>query len=203
MQPQRRFLVLIVEDEALVGDVIQNELEKAGHEVVGRAADGRQAVELTQALRPDIVLMDIVIPEIDGMKATQMIQESCPTPVVLLSAHEHPALVTQASLVGAGAYLVKPSSATELNRAMTLAAARFSDLMALRRLNAELQEALVKIKTLEGILPICASCKKIRDDEGRWHQVEVYIRDRSGAEFSHGICPDCLKKFYADLPRKK
>jgi AmiR/NasT family two-component response regulator len=210
MQPQMRFRVLIVEDEALVSDVIQNELEKSGHEVVGRAADGRLAVELAQSLRPDVVLMDIAMPEIDGLKATLMIQEECPTPVVLLSAHDHQALVTQASLVGAGAYLIKPSGAAELTRAMTIAVARFSDLMELRRLNAdlqklnkELQDALVEIKTLKGILPICATCKKIRDDEGYWHQVEVYVRDHSDAVFSHGICPDCLKEFYPDFVRKK
>jgi two-component system, response regulator PdtaR len=203
MQSQQQFTVLIVEDEALVGDVIQNELEKGGHRVVGRAMDGNQGVELTRSLRPDIVLMDIALPEFDGLEATRLIQECCPTPVVLLSAHDHPDLVLQAGRVGAGAYLVKPPGAMELSRAMTIAAARFADLMELRRLNAELQEALAKIKTLEGILPICATCKKIRDEKGAWHQVEVYVRDHSAVEFSHGICPDCLKKHYPDFAPKK
>ncbi len=63
---------------------------------------------------------------------------------------------------------------------------------------AELKEALANIKTLKGLIPICASCKKIRTDEGFWQQVEVYIRDHSAAEFSHGICPDCMKKFYSE-----
>ncbi len=67
------------------------------------------------------------------------------------------------------------------------------------RLILKLQEALDKIKTLRGLLPICASCKKIRDDQGYWHQVEIYIRDHSEAEFSHGLCPDCLKKLYPDF----
>lgn len=56
-----------------------------------------------------------------------------------------------------------------------------------------------KLKYLEGFLPICASCKKIRDDEGNWQQMEAYIRDRSEAEFSHGICPQCARKLYPDL----
>jgi PAS domain S-box-containing protein len=64
---------------------------------------------------------------------------------------------------------------------------------------AELQEALDKVKTLSGLLPICSSCKKIRDDQGYWQQVEVYIQDHSDAEFSHGICPDCARKLYPDL----
>jgi PAS domain S-box-containing protein len=64
------------------------------------------------------------------------------------------------------------------------------------RLIAELKEALANIKTLKGLIPICASCKKIRTDEGFWQQVDVYIRDHSEVEFSHGLCPDCLKKLY-------
>lgn len=60
----------------------------------------------------------------------------------------------------------------------------------------ELKDALVKVKTLSGMLPICSSCKKIRNDKGYWEQVETYIRHRSDAEFSHGICPDCVKKVY-------
>ena len=62
----------------------------------------------------------------------------------------------------------------------------------------DLQEALSQVKTLSGFIPICASCKKIRDDKGYWEQVEVYIRDHSEAEFSHGICPECFKKLYPD-----
>ena len=67
------------------------------------------------------------------------------------------------------------------------------------KLIRELQDALTNIKTLRGLLPICSNCKKIRDDKGYWNQIESYIRDHSGAEFSHGICPECLKKLYPDL----
>ena len=63
----------------------------------------------------------------------------------------------------------------------------------------ELQEALANIKTLRGLLPICSHCKKIRDDKGYWNQIESYIRDHSGAEFTHGMCPECMKKLYPDL----
>jgi PAS domain S-box-containing protein len=71
------------------------------------------------------------------------------------------------------------------------------------RLIQELQEALSKIKTLSGFLPICSSCKKIRDDQGYWQQIESYIRDHSEAEFSHGICPDCAKKLYPTYIKPK
>lgn len=68
------------------------------------------------------------------------------------------------------------------------------------RLIGELQAALTQVKTLHGLLPICASCKKIRDDQGYWTQVEVYVMDHSNAEFTHGICPDCLQQYRARLP---
>lgn len=67
------------------------------------------------------------------------------------------------------------------------------------RLITELQEALAKIKTLRGLIPICASCKKVRDDRGYWQQVEVYIRDHSEAEFSHGLCPECAQRLYPEF----
>ena len=67
----------------------------------------------------------------------------------------------------------------------------------------ELQQALNEVKTLSGILPICASCKKIRDDKGYWSQVEVYIRDNSDAQLSHGICPECNERLYGDLLRRE
>jgi CheY-like chemotaxis protein len=70
------------------------------------------------------------------------------------------------------------------------------------KLIRELQQALAEVKTLSGLLPICASCKKIRDDKGYWNQIEVYIRDHSQAEFSHGLCPDCAKKLYDEYFKK-
>ncbi len=64
------------------------------------------------------------------------------------------------------------------------------------RLIRELQDALAKVKTLSGLLPICANCKRVRNDEGYWQRVETFIRERSDIEFTHGICPECLRKLY-------
>jgi PAS domain S-box-containing protein len=71
------------------------------------------------------------------------------------------------------------------------------------RLIRELQDTLAKVKQLSGMLPICSSCKQIRNDKGYWSQVEVYIRDNSEAEFTHGICPECMKKLYPDFADNK
>jgi hypothetical protein len=73
----------------------------------------------------------------------------------------------------------------------------------LHKKNEALQNALNEIKTLKGILPICASCKKIRDDKGYWNQIESYIREHTEAEFSHGICPECVKILYPELYEDK
>ena len=72
-----------------------------------------------------------------------------------------------------------------------------------KSISEEKEAALAKIKVLSGMLPICASCKKIRDDKGYWNQMEAYIRDHSEAEFTHGICPDCAKRLYPELHANK
>jgi hypothetical protein len=69
----------------------------------------------------------------------------------------------------------------------------------LELVNKKLQLAFSEVKVLSGLLPICTSCKKIRDDKGYWNQIESFIRDRSEVEFSHGVCPDCAKKLYPDM----
>lgn len=206
MDLQKDLHVLIAEDEPLVSEMIKGLLKQLKYTVVGQARTGQQAITLTQTLEPDVVLMDIQMPDMDGLEATLRIYELCPTPVVILTAYDSPELILQASEVGVGAYLLKPPKAREVERAIIIAMARFGDLMSLRYLNmelatrnTELQEALKHVKMLSGMLPICSHCKKIRDDEGYWQQVEVYIHHHSEAEFSHGICPECMKNFYSDF----
>ncbi|OGW23939.1 MAG: hypothetical protein A2X55_07420 [Nitrospirae bacterium GWB2_47_37] len=98
------------------------------------------------------------------------------------------------------------------NRLLSLYAIWVTAILSLQRKKAEgerekviddLREANSKIKILSGLLPICASCKKIRDDKGYWNRIETYIHDHSEAEFSHGICPDCAKKLYPEYYKEK
>ena len=70
------------------------------------------------------------------------------------------------------------------------------------KVNSDLKQALDNIKTLKGLLPICAYCKKIRDDSGYWQQMETYVRDHTNADFSHGICPECMKKYFPKIKSK-
>lgn len=94
----------------------------------------------------------------------------------------------------------RTSELTRVNKELQVEIAEHKKTEAEReRLISELQEALKNVKQLTGLLPICANCKKIRDDTGYWHQVEVYVRDHSEAEFSHGMCPNCMKVFYPEF----
>ena len=199
MSNQQDVRALIAEDNFLIGEMIKGLLEEIGYTVVGEAADGLEAVEMTQSLQPDVVLMEMKMPEMDGLEAARLIFERCPTPVVVLITYETPELVEGASAAGVGAYLDKPPTAREMERAITIAMARFDDLMEMRRLNSELQDALAQVKTLSGLLPICSSCKKIRDDEGYWNQLETYFQECSEAVSSHGLCPECVKKLSPEI----
>lgn len=210
MNDNETIRVLVAEDDFLVKAEVVRILSTKSYEIVGLASSGREALEMTASLKPDVILMDIKMPELNGLEATRQIQEKWPTPVVILTAHESRDLVNEASKVGAGAYLTKPLRPEELERALTIAMARHDDLMQLRSLNhtletknSELASALAEIKTLRDILPICSFCKKIRDDQGYWNQVEQYISDHTGTKFSHGICDDCMAEHYPEFGKSK
>ena len=199
MNIKDKIRVLVAEDNRVVSELIKHSLHKIGFEMVGLAITGIEAVDMTASLRPDVVLMDIEMPELDGLEATRQIQTRQPTPVVFLTAHEGEDLIEKASEVGASAYLTKPPQVKELERAIIMALARHDDLMECWRLNRELERALKEIKTLQCILPICSSCKKIRDDKGYWNQIEAYLRQHSDLSFTHSICPECAARLYPDF----
>ncbi len=102
--------------------------------------------------------------------------------------------------LGAQDYLIKGEvTASLLSRAIRYAIQHKQIEGEKAQLILQLQAALSKVKLLSGLLPICSSCKKIRDDKGYWNQIESYIHEHSEAEFSHGICPECMKKLYPDV----
>jgi CheY-like chemotaxis protein len=204
MKIRDQIRVLVAEDNQLVAEMISQSLAKIGYEMVGLASTGTEAVSMTRSLCPDVVLMDIEMPELDGLEATRQIQQRQPTAVVVLTSHEGEELIDKASEVGASAYLTKPPKLKEIERAIIMALARHGDLMECWRLNRELEKALKEIKELQGILPICSACKKIRDDKGYWKQLEAYFREHSEIGFTHSICPDCADRLYPDFnPYKK
>ncbi|MCD6398272.1 MAG: response regulator, partial [Spirochaetaceae bacterium] len=133
--------ILIAEDDFLVSEMIEGELINAGYNVVGKAANGNIALELTQTLKPDLILMDMRMPELSGLEASKKIMKICPTPVIILTAYENRDMIIDAGEAGVGAYLNKPLDPLELERAIIISRARFKDIMNLREKNDKLKEA--------------------------------------------------------------
>jgi len=210
MSESKAIRVLVAEDDYLVGEEIARTLKQVDCEVAGEAADGAEAVEKVLELRPDVVLMDIKMPRESGLKATRRIQETCPTPIVVLSAYESNDLVEEATEAGVSAYLTKPPAPGELSRAIRLAKARHEELIEYRRrLNEsesrveELEMQAADAKGLDGFITICAQCLKVRVEEGVWQRLDWYVREHTNAEISHGLCPPCAAEAGIYLQRPK
>ncbi|MGI9117733.1 MAG: ANTAR domain-containing response regulator [Gaiellales bacterium] len=141
--------VLIAEDETIIRLDVRTLLERAGHDVVAEARDGEEAVALAAEHEPDLVIMDVRMPHLDGIEAARAITDRRPVPIVMLTAYAEQDLVTRASEAGAFAYLVKPFREVDLLPAIDTARARFDELAALRDEAADLAEALASRKAVE------------------------------------------------------
>ena len=141
--------ILIAEDETIIRLDVRTLLEKAGHEVVAEARDGQEAVALAEEHDPELIVMDVRMPHLDGIEAARQITDRKPVPIVMLTAYAEQDLVTRASEAGAFAYLVKPFREVDLLPALDTARARFEELSALRDEAADLAEALASRKAVE------------------------------------------------------
>lgn len=141
--------VLIAEDETIIRLDVRTLLEKAGHEVVAEARDGEEAVGLAAEHDPELIVMDVRMPHMDGIEAARLITDRRPVPIVMLTAYAEQDLVTRAADAGAFAYLVKPFREVDLLPAIDTARARFDELAALRDEAADLAEALASRKAVE------------------------------------------------------
>lgn len=317
--------ILVVEDERIIAKDIADTLRDLGHEVVGIASNGVDAIRMASELMPDLALMDIMLQgDMDGIEVASRIKSEFNIPVVYLTAYADDRILERAKLSGPLGYLIKPFQRSELRITIEMALYKYElDEMLMEsreqfralletagaipweidvasgiftyigpqavrtmgygveqwenisfwaslvmpedrhraisallevgttkvgrdieyrmitkdartiwvrhivnfvpkgegvlrgfmfditdrkeieiereRLIGELQGAIARIKTLSGLVPICAWCKKIRDDKGYWSQVEEYIQKHSEAEFTHGMCPDCQKKMEVEL----
>lgn len=145
----RRLKVLAVEDEGLVAAGLTTMLEILGHQVVGLATDGREAVESAAMLEPDLILMDIRIPIMDGIETARAILGQKPIPIVLLTGHSDEDLARRAGEAGVMGYLLKPVHGNQLRSTIEVALARFEELHALRQEVRDLEEALETRKVVE------------------------------------------------------
>ncbi len=238
--------ILVVEDSATQALQLRSLLEENGYEVVV-ANNGAAAVSCMDEWVPDLVISDVVMPELDGYELCRKIKGDDAlkdVPVLLLTQLAEPEDIVKGLESGADNFVTKPYDPklllsriqyilvnhsirthprTEMGIEIFFAGKRhfinsdriqILDLLfstyeislrqkrELERVNKELKDALDTIDTLHGILPICAHCKKIRNDEGAWTRIEEYIGKHSDVQFSHGICPECLSRFYPELQNK-
>jgi len=152
--------VLIVDDDVLICEMIQSILEELDYVVLGRAANGTQAIEKTLSLQPDVILLDLEMPGMDGIEAAHHIASKCPTPVVALTAYDSDELVARASEAGIGAYLLKPPNFQEIDHAIKITLARYRDMIELRELNAKLQAEIVGRRRAEATADRLAALNK-------------------------------------------
>lgn len=260
--------ILIVEDSLTQIKLLRSILEKGGY-IVDSATNGIKAMEGVHQKRPDLIITDIIMPEMDGFALCTALKgdpELKHIPVLLLTSLSDPQDVIKGLQAGADNFLTKPYEDTFLlsriryifaNQGLRKKRTSDSEIeimfadqkysinsdktqiidlllstyenaiqknnelhkthndlveahhrleqqnIELEKLNHNLQVALAEVKTLSGLLPICANCKKIRDDHGYWNQIEAYMSKRTDVQFTHGICPECAKKFLDDAMSKR
>jgi len=204
--------ILIVDDSSDQRALLSSILDKAGHTDILCADSAKSAWRLLDPGAPgtdrrvDLVLMDVLMPEQDGVEACRQIKTCADlrdVPVIMVTADNDLSNLRAAFAAGANDYINKPVQSVELLARVSSALAlkqetdrRKAHELELQRSNEELQRALREVKVLRGLIPICASCKKIRNDGGFWQQLEEYLSQHSEAEFSHGLCLPCIKRLY-------
>lgn len=204
--------ILIVDDSPDQQALLRSILDKAGHGDVLSADSAKSASTLLNldgeatSQKIDLILMDILMPEQDGVETCRQIKRCAhlqDVPVIMVTAKNDLSNLKEAFAAGAMDYISKPVNSVELLARVSSALLLKQEMdrrknreLELRRSNDELQKALKEVKVLRGLIPICASCKKVRNDGGFWQQLEEYLGEHSEAEFSHGLCQPCIKKLY-------
>jgi len=189
--------VLIAEDDVVSRRMLQVFLLRWGYQVE-MATDGAEAWRaLENGDPPRLAIIDWMMPVIDGIEICRRVREAgrpLPAYIILLTARGGNEDIVRGLNAGADDYITKPFNREEL-RARVSVGVRILELQtALAVRVSELEGAMAGVKQLQGLLPICCYCKKIRDDQNYWQQVEGYISKHSEAQFSHGVCPDCFEK---------
>lgn len=194
--------ILIADDDPVSRRLLRRRLEAWGYEV-DACLNGDDALEALLAnTAPPLAILDWMMPGADGPTICRQVRESVPAAtryLILLTGRSDRSALVEGLNSGADDYVTKPFDQEEL-RARVAIGRRIVELQGtLAERVAELEAAGAQIRDLSGLLPICAYCKKVRDDNDYWSRVESYLEARSEVRFSHGICPDCLEQAAADL----
>jgi CheY-like chemotaxis protein len=189
--------LLVADDDPISRELLRCTLTQWGYDLAV-CVDGDQAwQELSGPDAPTVAILDWMMPGMDGLELCRRLRNTPTWPsiyLILLTANNRPDQIAAGLEAGADDYIVKPFHHEEL-RARIRAGIRIVELhQALQERVRQLEAALSNVKQLQGLLPICSYCKKIRNDSNYWEQVESYISGHTDAQFSHGICPACLAK---------
>ena len=170
---QKKLNIVIADNESLIRLDLREMLEEAGHTVVGEAINGRKAVELTRKYQPDLVLMDIKMPDMDGITASRKIADEQLAPVLLLTAYSQPEIVAKANDAGVLGYLVKPVREENLFPAIEVALARWRDMQGLAEELAGLKDSLETRKTLDRAKGIIMAAHHLTEQEA-YRRIQRY-----------------------------
>ncbi len=194
--------VLIADDEPVSQQLARAALAAPGREIAC-VPDGAAAWTAIQArTAPMLVILDRSMPCIDGLDLCRRIRHAGSYPpvyIVMVTAASDPGDVADGLEAGADDYVAKPFDVAELRARANVGLRMLALQESLARRVSELEAALASVKQLRGLLPMCSYCKKIRVDDTYWQKLETYLAERSEAQFSHGICPDCYPDVLKEL----
>jgi DNA-binding response OmpR family regulator len=190
--------VLIVDDEPIVRRLLETSLTSWGYEVIAAGGGEEAWTILKEDAAPSLAILDWTMPGMDGLelcKQVRALRKPTKPYLIFVTANARSQDIVTGLEAGGDDYIIKPFNRDEL-RARVRVGVRMLELQAtLADRVRELEDALTRVKQLQGLLPICSYCKKVRDDRNYWQQVETYIEGHSDAQFTHGICPDCREKY--------
>jgi CheY-like chemotaxis protein len=189
--------MLIAEDNPATLLYLHSTLSEWGFDVL-TACDGTQAWQKLQYNgSPKLVLLDWKMPGMDGIEVCRRLRQADqaePAYVILLTSKVAKEDIVAGLAAGANDYITKPFDPSELQARLRVGARMVELQQSLAERVRELESALQRVQQLQGLLPICAYCKKIRDDHNYWQQVEAYISAHAQVQFSHSVCPECFER---------
>lgn len=190
--------ILIAEDDATSQRLLSAILKSARYKTI-LVDNGVDALKELQQGKASLAILDLMMPGMDGLEVVRRIRR-VPPPIppylIMLSTRSQKSDVVLGLDAGANDYVGKPFDEDELRARVAVGRRMIEMRLTLANNLQELAEAIDQVRTLRGILPICANCKNIRDDQGYWSNVETYLKQHTKAEFSHAVCPNCMNKLY-------
>ena len=196
--------ILIIDDDIALQNTFIKALKNEDYELLF-ADNGKIGLDLVVKEKPILIFLDLLMPVMNGFQFLEKIkpQPDDPYNIIVITGHASDIEIQRCYKLGVNFFLRKPLSMVEICCLARKCIAMKELEKERNQLIAELQKAVETIKALKRILPICASCKKVRLDNGYWQEVEAFLQANADMDFSHSICPTCIKRLYPELNKKK